>query len=390
MAWNEPGGNNQDPWGSGRRGGRNEGPPDLDEVIRKGLDRLNGLFGGRKGGGASGGGSSSGGSNAGVFAIIAIVAVVLLAWNSVYRVDEKERAVVLRLGKYHTTEAPGLKFRIPFVDRVFIEDVTSVRNPSKKGHMLTEDENIVDIDLTVQFVINDLKLYLLSVRDPLTTLNFAIDSALRHEVGGTEMDQVLTEGREILAIQVQDRLQRYLDFYGTGIQIRSVNITAAQPPAQVKSAFEDVQRAKEDEQRLVNQAEAYRNRIVPESRGRSQRILEEAEAYKSEVIARAQGESERFLKVLEIYEKAPEVTRERMYIDTLQKVYSSTSKILIDQEGGNNLTLLPLDRLLGQGGGTPAPAAQSANRSGDASSPRNAATAADSTPSRENPFSARR
>ncbi len=348
MAWNEPGGNNQDPWGSGRKG-RNEGPPDLDEVIRKGLEKLNGLFGGRKGG-ASGGSGSGGGGGGGLFVLIAVVLLGVVLYNSVYRVDEKERAVVLRLGKYHTTEMPGLKFKIPFVDQVFVEGVTSVRNQKKKGHMLTEDENIVDIDLTVQFVINDLQKYLLKMRDPLTTLDFAIDSALRHEVGGTEMDQVLTEGREVLAVQVEERLQRYLDFYGSGILLRSVSINAAQPPVQVKTAFEDVQRAKEDEQKLVNQAESYRNKVVPESRGRSQRIIEEANAYKAEVIARAEGETERFLSILAIYEQAPEVTRERMYIDTLQKVLSGTGKILIDQKNGGNIMYLPLDRMIGGGG----------------------------------------
>ena len=341
MAWNEPGGGkNQDPWGSGRRG-RKEGPPDLDEVIRKGMEKINGLFGGS---GRSGG--SSGGSNFGVLAIIGVVLIGLLGYNSMYRVDEKERAVVLRFGEYHTTEDPGLKFKIPLVDRVFIEEVTSVRTQKKTGHMLTEDENIVDVDLTVQFVISDLKNYLLNMREPLMTLDFATDSALRHEVGSTIMDNVLTEGREILGIQVQDRLQRYLDFYGSGIQLRSVNINAAQPPNEVKAAFEDVQRAKEDEQRLVNQAEAYRNRIVPESRGRSQRILEEAEAYKSEVIARAEGETDRFLAVLRVYQQAPEVTRERMYIDTMQQVFSASSKVLIDQQNGNSLTLLPLDKIM--------------------------------------------
>ncbi|MBK8970308.1 MAG: FtsH protease activity modulator HflK [Hahellaceae bacterium] len=344
MAWNEPGGNNQDPWGSGRKG-RNEGPPDLDEVIRKGLERLNALLGGKKGSGGSGGSSGTAGGG-GIFAIVLLVIAGLLLWNSMYRVDEKQRAVVLRLGKYHTTEMPGFNWRIPFVDQVFIEEVTSVRNQKKKGHMLTEDENIVDIDLTVQFVINDLQKYLLQVRDPLTTLDFAIDSALRHEVGGTEMDQVLTEGREVLAVKVEERLQRYLDFYGSGILLRSVSINAAQPPAQVKAAFEDVQRAKEDEQKLVNQAESYRNKVVPESRGSSQRIIEEANAYKSEVIARAQGETERFLSVLSIYEKQPDVTRERMYLDTMQRVLSNTSKVMIDQKNSNNILYLPIDRMM--------------------------------------------
>ena len=345
MAWNEPGGNkDQDPWGSGRRN-NNDGPPDLDEVIRKGMDKVNRLFGGGKSSGGSGS-SKNKGSSGGIVAIILVLLIGFIAWDSMYRLDEKERGVVLRLGKYLDTKEPGLQFKIPLMDQVFIEEVTSVRNQKKKGHMLTEDENIVDIDLMVQYVIGDLKDFLLNMRDPIVTLDYAIDSALRHEVGTTQMDQVLTEGRAILAINVEERLQRYLEFYGSGLQIKKVNINAAQPPQQVKSAFEEVQRAKEDEQKLVNRAESYRNQVVPESRGRASRIVEEANAYKSEVIARAEGETERFLDVLGVYQAAPEVTRERLYIDTMQKVLSSSTKILIDQNKGTNIMYLPLDQLM--------------------------------------------
>ena len=356
MAWNEPGGNrDQDPWGSGRR--NNDGPPDLDEVIRKGMEKLNRLFGGK---GSGGGSSSSGGGTAGgVFAIIILVLVCFMAWDSVYRIDEKERSVVLRLGKYHATQEPGLQFKIPLVDEVYIVEVTSVRNQKKKGHMLTEDENIVDIDLTVQYVIGNLKDYLLNMRSPTTTLDYAIDSALRHEVGSAQMDQVLTEGRAVLAINVQERLQRYLDFYGSGIDVKKVNINAAQPPQAVKSSFEEVQRAKEDEQKLVNRAESYRNRVVPESRGRAQRIIEEANAYKAEVISRAEGETKRFLDVLAIYQAAPEVTRERLYLDTMQKVLSNSSKLLIDQDQGANIMYLPLDKMMNRSSASDIPAATS-------------------------------
>ncbi|OZG71522.1 HflK protein [Hahella sp. CCB-MM4] len=377
MAWNEPGGNkDQDPWGSGRR--NNDGPPDLDEVIRKGMEKLNGLFGGKPSRGGSGG--RSGGSAGGVIAIIIIVLLGFTVWDSMYRIDEKQRAVVLRFGKYLDTKGPGLQFKIPYIDQIFIEDVTSVRNRPKKGHMLTEDENIVDIDLTVQFVIKDLKDYMLNMRDPITTVDYAIDSALRHEVGSAQMDQVLTEGRAILSINVQNRLQRYLDFYGAGIELRKVNINAAQPPQAVKSSFEEVQRAKEDEQKLVNRAEAYRNQIVPESRGRAQRIIEEANAYKSEVIARAEGETSRFLQVLKIYESAPEVTRERMYIDTMQEVLSNSSKVLVDQDQGNNIMYLPLDRLMNR-----APLSDSSSDSSRAG----AASQADSSFSRSDDFRTR-
>ncbi|WP_369602703.1 FtsH protease activity modulator HflK [Hahella sp. SMD15-11] len=340
MAWDGPGKNDQDPWGGGRR---NDGPPDLDEVIRKALNKLGGLFGGGKGNGSSGGGNNA--AAGGIGALIVILLVILLGYNSVYRVDATEQAVVLRLGKYLNTVGPGLRFRIPIVDKVIIEDVTSVKTQKKKGHMLTEDENIVDIDLTVQYLIRDLKQYALHIRDPQGTLVFAIDSALRHEVGSTEMDQVLTEGREILAAKVKQRLQEYLDFYGAGIEVRQVNINDAQPPRAVQAAFEDVQRAKEDEQRVVNEAEAYRNKIVPEARGQAQRVKEEANGYKAAVIARAEGQVSRFLKVLAVYKTAPDVTRERLYIDTMETVLSRTSKVLVDQKQGNSLIYLPLDKL---------------------------------------------
>lgn len=347
MAWNEPGGNkDQDPWGSGRKN-NNDGPPDLDEVIKKGMDKVNKLFGNKPSGPGSGSGSGgSKGSSAGIIAIVLVALVGFVIWDSMYRIDEKERGVVLRFGKYLDTKGPGLQFKVPLIDQVFIEQVTSVRNLTKKGHMLTQDENIVDIDLMVQFVISDLRDFLLTMRDPVITLDYATDSALRHEVGGTLMDQVLTEGRAILSINVQERLQRYLEFYGSGIEVKKVNINAAQPPQQVKSAFEEVQRAKEDEQKLVNRAESYRNQVVPESRGRASRMIEEANAYKSEVIAKAEGETDRFLDILAVYQAAPEVTRERLYIDTMQMVLSNSTKLLIDQSEGANIMYLPLDQLI--------------------------------------------
>jgi len=346
MAWNEPGGNkDQDPWNSGRRN-NNDGPPDLDEVIKKGMEKVNRIFGNKPSSGGGGGSGGSKSSSAGLIGLVLVVLVGFVIWDSMYRIDEKERAVVLRFGEYLDTKGPGLQFKVPLIDKVFIEQVTSVRNLTKKGHMLTQDENIVDIDLMVQFVISDLRDFLLTMRDPVITLDYATDSALRHEVGATLMDQVLTEGRAILSINVQDRLQRYLEFYGSGIEVKKVNINAAQPPQQVKSAFEEVQRAKEDEQKLVNRAESYRNQVVPESRGLASRMIEEANAYKSEVISKAEGETDRFLDILAVYRSAPEVTRERMYIDTMQKVLSNSTKLLIDQNEGTNIMYLPLDQLM--------------------------------------------
>lgn len=352
MAWNEPGGNrnDQDPWGTGRRGGGNQGgPPDLDEALKKGLDKLNKLFGGKGGKGGSGNrGGKSGGGLGPILAIVGIVAIGFLIVQSVYTVDEQERAVVLRFGKFHETVGPGLQFRVPLIDDVRKVQVTNVRSAQTSKEMLTEDENIVDVDLQVQYRIRDAKDYVLNVRDPSETLRFATDSSLRHEVGGSNLDEVLTIGRAALAVQVQQRLQSFLDKYGSGLQVVKVNVESTQPPSEVQSAFEDVQRAREDEQRLIEEAQTYRNRVVPEARGRAQRMIEEANAYQAQIVETAAGETQRFLAVLDVFQEFPEVTRERLYIETMEKVLGNTSKILVDVEDGNNMMYLPLDRITQQ------------------------------------------
>ena len=358
MAWNEPGdnSNNQDPWGSGgggrRGGGDQKGPPDLDEAFRKLQDSLNGMFGGnkRRGNGSSGGGSGRRGG----LGLLWIGLVVLLAvwlFNAVYIVDEQEQAVILRFGKYYETVGPGLNFYFPPIDKRFQENVTRERAYSKQGQMLTEDENIVEVPLTVQYKISNLQDFVLNVDQPEVSLQHATDSAVRHVVGSTAMDQVLTEGREAMAGEVKERLQRFLDNYGTGIIVTQVNLQSAAAPREVQEAFDDVIRAREDEQREKNQAEAYANGVVPEARGQAQRIIEEANGYRDEVISRAQGEADRFSKLLVEYRKAPEVTRERLYLDTMQEVFSQTSKVLVTgQQGQNNLLYLPLDKMINSRG----------------------------------------
>ncbi|MDK2776992.1 MAG: FtsH protease activity modulator HflK [Pseudomonadota bacterium] len=350
MAWNEPGGkgNPNDPWGNNNRGGdKNRGggnqPPDLDEALKQLMDKLNGLFGGgkrnnnnRKGGGGAGG----------LFGIGAAIIVVLLVFNSVYTLDEQERGVVLRLGKYLKTENPGLRFKIPLVDQVIPVATTKVRESEIKERMLTEDENIVEVELNVQYRVSDPVAFALRVEQPERTLLSAAESALRHEVGSAAMDPILTTGRAELADKVQTRLQDYLDRYETGMVLSNVNIKDARPPAQVKDAFDDVQKAKNDKETMTNQAESYANSIVPESRGKAQRQLEEAAAYKERVIARAQGEASRFDQLYAEYRKAPEVTRERLYIDAVSEVYGKSSKVLVDVDGGNNMMYLPLDKLM--------------------------------------------
>ncbi|WP_434456819.1 FtsH protease activity modulator HflK [Stutzerimonas urumqiensis] len=356
MAWNEPGGNsnNQDPWGSGgggRRGGDRQGPPDLDEAFRKLQDSLNGMFGGKKRGGSGGAGGSGDGRRGG-FAMLAIGLVVLVAfwlYSAVYVVDEQEQAVVLRLGEYHETVGPGLNIYFPPIDKKFQENVTRERSYSKQGQMLTEDENIIEVPLTVQYKISDLRSFVLNVDQPEVSLQHATDSAVRHVVGSMSMDQVLTEGREVMAAEVKDRLQRFLDDYGTGITVTQVNLQSASAPQEVQEAFDDVIRAREDEQRLKNQAESYANAVIPQARGQAQRMLEEASGYRDAVIARAEGESDRFSKLLTEYQQAPEVTRKRLYLETMQDVMSNTSKVLVTGDAGqNNLLYLPLDKMVGE------------------------------------------
>jgi len=337
-------------------GGDQKGPPDLDEAFRKLQDSLNGMFGGKKRGGGNFGGSGKRGG----FGLVWVALVVLLAvwlFNAIYIVDEQEQAVVLRFGKYHETVGPGLNIYFPPIDRKFQENVTRERSYSKQGQMLTEDENIIEVPLTVQYKISNLQSFVLSVDQPEISLQHATDSAVRHVVGSTAMDQVLTEGREVMAGEVKERLQRFLDNYGTGIVVTQVNIQSAAAPREVQEAFDDVIRAREDEQREKNQAESYANGVIPEARGQAQRMLEEASGYRDAVISRATGEADRFSKLVAEYRKAPEVTRERLYLETMQEVMSNTSKVMVSGDGGQNLLYLPLDKMINsRGASTPAPA----------------------------------
>jgi|TARA_B110000977_G_scaffold98106_1_gene129123 membrane protease subunit HflK len=343
MAWNESGGGDKDPWGN--RG--EQGPPDLDEAIRKLQGQLSGLFGGGKG--STGGGGR--GISAGTISLLLIVLAGLYVFSGVYQVDEQERGVVFRFGKLMDEEVtPGLHWNPPLIDQVQLVNVTQVQSHSHQASMLTEDENIVDISLTVQWVIASAADYLINVRDPKKSLDQATESALRHVAGSATMDQVITDGREAIAIEVQERLRSYLKTYGTGIDITKVNIDRSAPPVQVQDAFNDVQKAKEDQQKFINQATAYSQQIVPEARGKAQRQLEEAQAYRDRVIARSEGEAERFEKLLNEYSLAKRVTRDRLYIDALENVFKNASKVMVDVEGGNNMMYLPLDKLTQQSG----------------------------------------
>jgi len=346
MAWNESGGGDKDPWGN--RGNNNDGPPDLDEAIRKLQGQLAGMFGGGGGGNGSKGGSGNG-LSMGSIGLIIILALGLYGFAGVYQVDQQERGVVFRFGSMLPGEVgPGLHWNPPLIDQVDLVNVTQVQSHSHQALMLTEDENIVDVSLTVQWVIDSAPNFLVNVREPRDSLAQATESALRHVVGSASMDQVITDGREAIAIEVQDRLQSYLRSYGAGIDVTKVNIDRSAPPVQVQDAFNDVQKAKEDQQKFINQATAYAQQVVPEARGRAQRQLEEAQGYRDRVIARSEGEAERFEKLLAEYSQAKQVTRDRLYIDAMQNVFSNSSKVMVDIEGGNNMMYLPLDKI-GQG-----------------------------------------
>jgi membrane protease subunit HflK len=345
MAWNEPDNNDRknDPWGT-RPGKKDQGPPDLDKMADDMLKKLGGLFGGGKRGGSSGGADLVPG---GLVAIVLAIALGLYALSGVYTVNEQERGVVLRLGRaLDNVVLPGLHWNPPLIDSVNIINVTRVYDQRFNNTMLTEDDNIVDISMTVQYVITDAHKYFLEVEDPEISLQQAAESALRHVVGGSKMDDVINTGREVLAVETRDRLQSYLDAYGTGITVNQLNIAQSQPPQQVRAAFDDVIKASEDNQSTQNEARRYASQVVPEARGGARRQMEEANAYREQVIARAQGEAERFERLLVEYKKAPEVTRQRLYLDAMQDVMSNSSKVMIDVEGGNNVMYLPLDQLL--------------------------------------------
>ncbi len=351
MTWNEPGGGdnkgNKDPW-SGNKGGGNQGPPDLDEVVKKLQEKLSGLFGGG-GNGNSNGGSVVGGipGGSGTIAVIVIAAIaLLLVANSFYKIEAAERGVVLRFGAYYQVTDPGLNFKVPLVDEVYKVNIDQISSFSHKAQMLTKDENIIDVELTVQSKIQDPADYLFQDRNPQKTIQDATETAVRETIGKSNLDFVLTEGRSSIAADIKERAQTLINMYKTGLEITSINMQPAKPPEQVKSAFDDAIKAREDKERLENEAHAYANQVVPQARGAAARQVQAAKAYEERVIAEAEGESNRFLAVLKEYEKASEVTRERLYIETVEDVLSKTSKVILDVKSGNSLMYLPLDKLI--------------------------------------------
>jgi membrane protease subunit HflK len=339
----------------GRRG--NEGPPDLDELWRRFNQRLNSLFGGR--GGRGGGQSAGAGRPAGGLGVILILIVLIWAASGIYIVDASERGVVLRFGKYLETNLPGPHWHIPWpIESVEIVNVSEVhtvevgyRNnvrtkvPSE-SLMLTDDENIVDLQFAVQYIRANPEDYLFYDRQPDESVKQVAESAIREIVGKSKMDFVLYEGREEIAVNARELMQKVLDRYKTGITVSQVTMQNAQPPEEVQAAFDDAVKANQDRERQKNEGQAYYNDVVPKAQGTAARLEQEAEAYKQRVVAAAEGEASRFTQILTEYRKAPRVTRDRLYLDAMQEVLSNTTKVVIDQKANSNLLFLPLDKLM--------------------------------------------
>jgi membrane protease subunit HflK len=342
MPWNEPGGGGKDPWS---KKPNEPGPPDLDELLRKLTGRFGGLFGGGSGGGAGGGKGLPAG-------LILIGVILFLGWlaSGFYIVGAGEAGVELRFGAYQITTGPGPHWHIPYpIETVELVNLTEVRSAQHKATMLTQDENIVEVELAVQYLVKSPQDYLFKVRLPDATLRQVMESAMREVVGKSKMDYILGAGRAAIAADTKQIMQSTLDGYQTGLLVTTVNMQQAQPPEQVQDAFADAIKAREDEVRFRNEAETYANGIIPQARGEAARLEQEANAYRDRLVARAEGETARFTKLLSEYQKAPKVTRERLYLDTVETVLAHSSKVMVDVSDGNNLFYLPLDQLI-QGG----------------------------------------
>ena len=367
MPWNQSGSGDKDPWGQGN--GQNQ-PPDLDEVLKDIQKKFSGIFGGKGGGGGKSGGSLPSFSSK---AIAPISIIVLGLWfaTGFYVVEQGQQAVEMRFGAYKTIKEAGLRWHMPYpiesVEVVNIQQIrtvevgyrTSARSNQattvgREALMLTADENIIDIHFAVQYDIKDPRELIFNVAETYDlVVRGATESAVREIVGRNTMDFAITGGRAEIAQETKSLLQQILDRYDTGINIKAVEMQNAQPPAEVKSAFDDAVKAREDEERFKNEAQAYQNDIIPRARGAAARLEQEAAAYKATVVAKARGEASRFLQVLDEYTKAPDVTRDRLYLDALEDVYSNSTKLVIDQKSGGNIVMyLRLDQLIRKNSGS--------------------------------------
>jgi len=370
------GGRPQPPGGSGQ--GPNQGPPDLDELWRDFNRKLGGLFGGARGGrrpdgGGMGGGPGGGGSGGGFqpdmrsagigLGLIGAVAVLIWLGTGFFIVQEGQQAVITQFGRYHSTVGAGFNWRLPYPiqrhESVFVTQIRSVdvgrdsivrATGLRDAAMLTEDENIVEIKFAVQYRLNDARAYLFASRDPDGAVLRAAETAVREVVGKMRMDAALAEERDQIAPRVRSLMQSILDRYALGIEIVGINLQqgGVRPPEQVQAAFDDVLKAGQERERAKNEAEAYANDVVPRARGAASRLKEEAEGYKARIVARAQGDAQRFRSVLTEYQKAPQVTRDRMYLETMQEIYTGVTKVLVESRQGSSLLYLPLDKIIQQ------------------------------------------
>src|SRR5580765_3412075 len=354
----------------GKRGNQSGGPPDLDEIWRNVNRRMNALFGRKSGedlGEGGGGPPRRGMAIGGAGMLVALILVIWLA-SGFYIVDEGRRGVVTRFGKYTETTQPGPRWHLPFpVEAVELVEFSQVKTIEigyrntpknkidKEAVMLTDDENIIDIQFAVQYNLKSAEDYVFNNRRPDQIVAYVAESAIREVVGKSKMDFALYEGREQIAKQTEQLMQQMLDRYGTGVFVQKVTLQNVQPPDKVQAAFDDAVKAGQDRERLKNEGQAYANDVVPRARGNAARLLEEANGYRTEVEQRAQGDAERFSRILVEYQKAPGVTRDRLYLDMMQSVLGSSSKVLVDQKSGS-LLYLPLDKLIQQTG-APAPSA---------------------------------
>jgi membrane protease subunit HflK len=347
MAWNEPGGSggDKDPWGN--RGKKDQGPPDLDEVIKNVQKKISGIFGG--GGSGSGSGSTKG--IASVIIIIGVLAAVVWGLAGIYIVDEGKQAVVLQFGRFHSISNPGPHWLPVGIQDKEIINVSGVRKinigqGSDEALMLTGDDNIVDVEYVIQYNIKNAEDYLFRDVAPDQSILLATQSSVREVVGHENFEAVIKGRRIAIAEEVKTKVQIILDNYKTGIQLRGFDMQKSVAPSTVLPAFFDVKAAEQEKEQAINKANGYANSIVPRAEGQASRIIHEAQAYKAEVIARATGETTRFSKILKEYEKAPKVTRQRLYLETMESVFAETNKVMIDVKGGNNMLYLPLDQIV--------------------------------------------
>ncbi|MFO1428498.1 MAG: FtsH protease activity modulator HflK [Steroidobacteraceae bacterium] len=365
MAWNDPG-KKSNPW----QRGPEQGPPDLDEVLRRLQQRLRGLFGGAGGGSGDDGGAAGGPALSANLSLILVVVLGLWSMTGFYAVDEAERGVITRFGRYVGTSQPGWRWHLPWpIERRTIVNVSEFKSYSDTARMLTSDEALVDIELAVQYRRADAALFTFQVRDPEQTLEDVSESAIREVIGQSRLDQVLGGGRQGISARTKTLVQKTLDGYRTGIEVLSVNLQKVNVPEQVAPSQKDATKAREDKQRYEGDARAYANDVVPKARGAAARQFEDAQAYRERVVAEAEGEGSRFAQLAAEYVRAPVVTRQRLYYETMEQVLSGTNKVLLDTKGsGNNMVYLPLDRLLEQ--------QRAVSRAGDTAGPAPAAAPA--------------